>query len=479
MINDDSLKKLYDSVINNEALVTKTLNGYGFNSKNIKKLIDMGIIERFKKGHYTFIGLNDLFNYGKRINKLGEYDKSILCFDKCFELSINNEKLYLPLFISYIVNMEYEKSLKCLDQLIKLGSENERKNDIFYLYLLSNIIKLPKKYERLLGDYNQLKNNILYKAYDENHYLQNDVRLSAINKKFSLALNKQKKLDDTYGYNTLSFIINRLLNGIISEQLKQKQQILQLIDNKKYEQIVELINERKTYNNRSVGEYYIVYLAESIIEIKNTGIIPEPEVNETDDLYIAIDGQNYELAQKLDERHREECYNRNIIMTRLLQDINQLINSIKQEQKDDDIDTKVNICDKEKLNLIFYWLSINNREKAFKFLHEYLESKDNIKYELFIRSLIEISIFKGDKFFSFPIQVLLSINNNDYYFEGIDYTKYFFDSLNKNSLEEAKLYLDVIKSLSNNQNKILELEKLLNCSLENVEEIKGPYTKRP
>ena len=438
----------------------------------------MGIIERFKRGYYTFVGLNELFNYGKQINKLGEYDKSIICFDKCSELAANDKTLYLPLFISYIINMEYEKSLKCLIQLIKFGSENERKNDIFYLYLLSHIIKLPEAYEKLLGDYNQIKNNILYKAYNEKIYLQNGIRLSAINQKFTLALNQQKNLDNAYGYTTMSFITNRLLNAIISKQFRVNQQILQLIDNKKYDKIVELINSEKTYNNRNMTEYYITYLAEAIIEIKNTSVIPEPEVTKTDDIYIAIDGQNYELALNLDEKNQDEHFKVNPIIKRLLKDINQLINSVKQGSKDNDEETEVCIYDKEQLNLIFYCLSINNKEKAFDLLHEYLKEKGNIKYEAFLKYLIEISILIGDKFFGTPMQTLLSINNNDYYFENIDYTEYFFDSLNKNRLEEAKLYLGVIKSLPNDQNKVLELEQLLNCSIKNTEAAKGPYTKR-
>lgn len=37
MINDDNLKKLYDGVIANNQLVTKSLTSYGFNSKKISR----------------------------------------------------------------------------------------------------------------------------------------------------------------------------------------------------------------------------------------------------------------------------------------------------------------------------------------------------------------------------------------------------------------------------------------------------------
>lgn len=53
MINDENLKKIYESGQNNQELTTKTLNGYGFNSKDLAKLIENGTLERIKRGLYS------------------------------------------------------------------------------------------------------------------------------------------------------------------------------------------------------------------------------------------------------------------------------------------------------------------------------------------------------------------------------------------------------------------------------------------
>ena len=52
MTSIEKLEKLYDGVIDEVTLTTKKLNEYGFNSMDIKKLIDDKIIERVKRGWF-------------------------------------------------------------------------------------------------------------------------------------------------------------------------------------------------------------------------------------------------------------------------------------------------------------------------------------------------------------------------------------------------------------------------------------------
>ena len=65
MVNVEKLDMLYDKVIDGDELTTKKLNELGFNSKDIKDLIEQGILERVKRGYYSFKAVNNLFYYGK------------------------------------------------------------------------------------------------------------------------------------------------------------------------------------------------------------------------------------------------------------------------------------------------------------------------------------------------------------------------------------------------------------------------------
>lgn len=53
MINEENVKKIYESVLKGQELTTKLLNGYGFNSKDLADLIKNETLERIKRGHYV------------------------------------------------------------------------------------------------------------------------------------------------------------------------------------------------------------------------------------------------------------------------------------------------------------------------------------------------------------------------------------------------------------------------------------------
>lgn len=85
MINAANLDKLYEGVINNKELTTKELNGYGFNSKDLKDLIDDGKLERVKRGLYTFKDVKSLYLEGKKLLIMKNRDKAQTIFKKCMK----------------------------------------------------------------------------------------------------------------------------------------------------------------------------------------------------------------------------------------------------------------------------------------------------------------------------------------------------------------------------------------------------------
>ena len=86
MINVEDLEKIYNGVIDGVNLTTKQLNDYGFNSTDINSLIDENIIKRVKRGYYSFIDVDKLLYYGKKIYANKEYDRANSCFERCYEI---------------------------------------------------------------------------------------------------------------------------------------------------------------------------------------------------------------------------------------------------------------------------------------------------------------------------------------------------------------------------------------------------------
>lgn len=101
MISIENLEKLYIGIGEENDLTTKQLNLYGFNSTDINKLIEGNVIERVKRGHYSFRDTDKLFDYGVKLAKERNYDLSNKIFLKCYELNPNNYKYCFQLFAVY------------------------------------------------------------------------------------------------------------------------------------------------------------------------------------------------------------------------------------------------------------------------------------------------------------------------------------------------------------------------------------------
>jgi len=139
MINEESITKLYETIISGNELTTKELNGYGFNSKDLTDLISDGVLKRVSRGHYSIVSVEGLFSYGKKLIKHEEYSKAKICFEKCYDL----DKMHLPtcfqLFFINIYEYHYDNVFEYFDAFYFSDNEYYNSDNNFYFYLL-NII---------------------------------------------------------------------------------------------------------------------------------------------------------------------------------------------------------------------------------------------------------------------------------------------------------------------------------------------------
>ena len=119
MINDENLDKLYSELLSGIELTTNQLNSFGFNSKDLKNLIEMGIIIRVKRELYSLKSADELFCYGKKLVAERDFDKANLFFEKCFELNPNNLGACFQLFLRSIENQDYKRTFELYEILSK------------------------------------------------------------------------------------------------------------------------------------------------------------------------------------------------------------------------------------------------------------------------------------------------------------------------------------------------------------------------
>lgn len=494
MINEENLTKMYEGILNEQKLTTKELNGYGFNAKDLSVLIENGTIERVKKGYYSFKSIDDLFYYGKKLIAMKEYDKATMCFEKCYGLNPNHSGTCFQLFLRSIQNRNYEKAFEYFDHIYDTDNKYYNADSNYYLYLLSMITELPEnhrqyakflKLEDIRVDFNDKRYN--------NVFAQNKIRVSSLNQRFVLA---SKQLNDLIKQNgrlsVQDIIIRTLLSQAIEEQNRIKKHIIKLANEKRYEEVIEYLENLQQHHNLSLADEYTLTLTKDLTEIIKTGIIPEKQVFSTDKLFDAISGKNYELALSLSSEYIrkgniEANDNAMYVLLAEIQNIismkenssssvekqeKQEIKSIKVEQEEQRqvVQPITNIISSSSSNTfvdIIGYLVKNDLDNSFRTLRNYLDSIGKKQYEFLIIDLIKVSLIEGDIAFTKPMIALTYVARENFAFNISEYIQNFYENLAQNNFDLARIYLDII-SKSNNlgQSCILTegLETVLNST---------------
>jgi len=126
--------------------------------------------------------------------------------------------------------------------------------------------------------------------------IENYIRKTIIQNKYRYALNLLNDILATdILYNVKYALLKELLTHLINMEDKFKFNLLHITKTKKYGKIILFLNERTTKRELNGSEKNIYLLAEDILDITRTKIIPSQTVTYTDSLQEAIEGKNYKL----------------------------------------------------------------------------------------------------------------------------------------------------------------------------------------
>lgn len=485
MITDENLEKLYDSYVNNVELTTKELNSYGFNSADLTTLIKKGSIERIQRGLYNFKSESNLYLYAKTLIHNKEYKKAEIYLKKLHEIKPNDTGVALSLFLNYISNNDYDKALIIYDDLSKF-IYGKYKNDMnYYLYLLNIIIDLPDKYKKASKSFTINDIKVLYqddKRYQDINY-SNRIRALVFNGKIAYAKSLSNSVTSENMYTSIE---QQLLIRAGFAWYDNKNAIIDLINNNKYQEVVDYVLDLESRYNIAQAYKNILKLASSIIKIKQSGIVPEKGEMEKDNIIQAIETNNFEYALKLTTEFNEKynIENKTDGNYLLLSHICSLIDSLskKNTQKENKIEIQnVKISAKTSaiepsLPLIISYLTNQDIDNALKCLNKYMISINKSEYEFLLVDLIKLSLLDQDMAFVKPMTVLSIIENENFSFDLSSYIKNFYISLSENKLKQARVYLDIIsKSSSIGYDCILTdgMYKILEAAEKNIKSIYG------
>lgn len=490
MINEENLNKMYNGLIDEKELTTKELNSYGFNSKDLTDLINDGVLERTKRGYYSFLSIDNLFYYGKQLIASKEYDKATACFEKCYELNPNHLGACFQLFLRAVQSKKYEEAFTYFDQFYHSDNEYYNNDSNFYLYLLNIITEIPEKH-REYAKYLKLEDvkvDFNDKRFND-PYSQNKVRIYALNQRFTLAFKELNELIKQQGrLNVQDIIVRTLLSQAREVQIGLKNNIKKLAIEKKYKEIISYLEQVQKKQHLNVADECILFLAREVSKLEETGIIPEKEIFSTNKLFEAINGKNFEVALELCKNYikKNNINPSDNAMFILLKDITQLIKVKANKTETQQIvtsptkkaePTTINTATPQtnivptSSNITFAtvigYLMQYDFDNSFRALREYLNKINKSEYEFLIVDLIKISLIEQDVAFSKPMIALTYISRDNFTFDISEYIQNFYETLAQNRFTEARIYLDIIsKSSKLSQNCVLTdgLEQILNIT---------------
>lgn len=430
-----------------------------------------------------------MFYYGKHLIASKEYDKATACFLKCFQLNPNHGGACFQLFLRSLQSRNYDKAFEYFEHFSDSENEHYNSDNNFYLYLLSMITEVPEKYREYaknlkLKDITISFNDKRFKDPDS----QNKVRIFSLNQKFILASKQLNELLKQKGkLSVQDIVVMTLLSQAIEIQNIMKGNIVKLVIEKKYEQIISCLEEVQKQHHLSDADECILFLAKEMFHFKETEIIPEKEIATTNKLFEAIHGKNFELAFSLSREYIERNNidpNNNAIFV-LLKDITEQMkaktenlnnqpviesskNEITSTVKEEALKTNtVTITGNITFSTIVGYLMQNDFDNSFRSLRGYLNNINKSEYEFLIVDLIKISLIEQDMAFSKPMIALTYISRDNFTFDISEYIKDFYEMLAQNRFTEARIYLDIIA----NSNKLGQscvfadsLEQVLNAT---------------
>ncbi len=430
MISEENLVKLYDGVLEEKELTTKQLKAYGFNSKDLSNLIEDGRIIRLRRGLYSLDGVDELFHYGKQLLASKNYRKADLCFERCFLLDQTHLGVCFQLFIRSIQNEDYQKAFELYDSLYQTDNEYYQIDFNFYLYLLSIITEVPEKhreYARYIH-IDDIKVPRTDKRF-EDIPLQNKMRIAVLQRKFSFALKQLTDLISIHGRMTFQdLVIKTLIKQALIVENNSKRIVLNLIKEKKYDEVINHLLNKQLRHNLSIFEESVLKLAYKILEIRKSSIVPEVKMTHADNLFAAIDAEDYITALRISTEYnnKNNFPNDSNAINLLLSDICFLIRSLKT------------------ISTIIVYLRQNELDTVFIYLSNYLKSIGKINYEFLVADLIKISLLEKDMSFEIVKNVLIEITNGTYSFEIASFIQTFYTVLVQNKFDEARVYLDIV-----------------------------------
>lgn len=319
-------KLLYGMFLRGISLTKENMYKNGLNDDDINLLISTNAIAFTKIDNlYKFNDVVKLRYYGIYLLSKGITKDAITCFEICYEIIPDNIEICIQFLLAKLNKKDYEEVIDAFRQLEEIKNSNSKTNNLI-LYLLNCIVKLPDEYEERLLKLDL--DDLLFE--DEEKYKKENELINAIwNSNFTYADRLINDMINSHtNYSVKEELIKELLKQVFEKNDNIMESIKRNIQNKNYERIVDILRKVQVKRKLTYIETYIILIADAIVKVKETGIIPTIYKVNCNELFDLLVSNNFKKAFK-------EGSKRNELIHSLLVELNNLIEAIEKSNNID------------------------------------------------------------------------------------------------------------------------------------------------
>ena len=300
------LKKIYDLLIDNVPLTKENLNQASITDEQINELIENGLIYVNKFDTYSITSVNKLYLYGKQNLLAGNKRTAQECFVLCYRLKPKHRETCLQMFYHAVLTHRYDEAYEYLYALENVSTnEHLRKEYKIYLYLLSLVSEVPENYQEKLEAIHNDQSLLIHKKPKPFQKEDNIVMELILKGKYKFAIeNLNNFLAEDFDYVIHRLIMKTLLSKKIDIQTEYKLELLDLVQKKRYREIVTKLEEVALTRDLMTDEKNILEITRRIIEVFETGAAVDLAIieNNATSTSEAIRHYDYEKALEIETK---------------------------------------------------------------------------------------------------------------------------------------------------------------------------------
>ncbi len=449
--DDDRLQKylqtIYDLVAKYSKITVQAIIDEKIPNQLVNKLHRAGYLR--KEGYQTYIltRYDGLIEYAQNLERKGNIEGAINCYveylrasekiSRHMQIMALHDNVRFKLITYYFEQKQYKE---CFNYLLALQNDQKFVTIFnFYLYLLNFITVLPEEYRKIAKNFFPDQMEAIHeKDKDENDKIVD----LALAQKFRKAVSQLENanIDLTTPQNRLTLT---LLKKVANKNKSLKNAIINAIDREDTKQIVEiLLFERKLHPLLPIYRIFLD-IALSIEIFKKNKTIPTQVLPKSNKLIDLIQANRFEEARQL---------NRNMAQKRQIPPeknyLEKLLSlAIKTFKKIEEQPATQNNEMNEILTKIMHLLKNKETDTLEILIEDLLTQYNQTNYKYLIFALIDISYKTGDYTFKAPIGTIKKVLRGDFVVNIDFYKKMFDECIERESIENAELYVDLIEEI--------------------------------